>query len=168
VDERRARFERIWWDCASAVAAYVRRRAPADAVEDAVAETFLVAWRRLDRVPGEPLPWLYGVARRTLANQRRSQARRAALTTRLRLELPAVATDLGDERILDALGALTERDRELLTLVAWEGLTCAEAAIALGSSPVACRVRLHRARRRLAVALDHAAPRLGTTPKEAR
>ena len=68
MDERRARFERIWHDCASAVAAYALRRTSPEAVEDAVAETFLVAWRRLDEVPAEPLPWLYGVARRTLAN----------------------------------------------------------------------------------------------------
>jgi RNA polymerase sigma factor (sigma-70 family) len=168
VDERRARFERIWHECAPAVASYALRRTMPEAVEDAVAETFLVAWRRLDDVPAEPLPWLYGVARRTLANQRRGQARRAALTARLELELPTLPPQSGDGRVLEALGALGARDRELLMLVAWEGLSPAEAAVALGSSAVACRVRLHRARTRLAALLDRAAPRPDGTPREAR
>ena len=158
----------MWREYASAVAAYALRRTSPEAVEDAVAETFLVAWRRLDEVPPEPLPWLYGVARRTLANQRRARARRASLTTRLELELPALAPQSGDGRVVEALGALSPRDRELLMLVAWEGLTPAEAAVALGTSAVACRVRLHRARRRLAAILSRAAPRPDGTPREAR
>jgi RNA polymerase sigma-70 factor, ECF subfamily len=166
--DRRDRFERLWRECAPAVAAYARRRAAPHAAEDAVAETFLVAWRRLERVPAEPLPWLYGVARRSLANQRRGQARRQALGARLEheLELPAVE-EPRDLRLLDALATLRDRDRELLLLVAWEGLTPTEAAVALGSTPVACRVRLHRARRRLAAALDPAPQHVETTPKEA-
>ena len=168
MDDRRAQFERIWQDCAPAVASYALRRAPPEAVEDVVAETFLVAWRRLDDVPAEPLPWLYGVARRTLANQRRARARRASLTARLELELPALPPQSGDGRVVEALAALGDRDRELLMLVAWEGLTPAEAAVALGSSAVACRVRLHRARKRLAALLERAALRPDGTPREAR
>jgi RNA polymerase sigma-70 factor (ECF subfamily) len=171
VDESRARFERLWREFAPAVAAYVRRRAPADVAEDAVAETFFVAWRRLDRVPDDVLPWLYGVARRTLANQRRSEARRVALGKRLDLELPAVTDERADPSVVEALAALGERDRELLMLVAWEGLTPTEAAVALGTSAVACRVRLHRARGRLAAALaarESAPPLPEPHPKEAR
>jgi RNA polymerase sigma-70 factor, ECF subfamily len=171
VDEWRARFERLWRECAPAVAAYVRRRAPADVAEDVVAETFLVAWRRLDRVPEDALPWLYGVARRTLANQRRSEVRRVALAERLDLELPPVTGERPDSCVVEALAALGERDRELLMLVAWEGVTPTEAAVVLGTSAVACRVRLHRARGRLAAALaarESAQPLPQPHPKEAR
>src|SRR5207253_9040441 len=69
------RFEQIYEEHREAVRVFVRRRAPESVVEDAVSETFLVCWRKLDRVPDEPLPWLYAVARRTLANQRRRLAR---------------------------------------------------------------------------------------------
>jgi RNA polymerase sigma factor (sigma-70 family) len=171
VDDRRARFERLWQDYAPAVAAYARRRAEADAAEDAVADTFLIAWRRLERVPDNALPWLYGVARRTLANQRRTQTRRTALVERLDLELPPIATGSTDSRVLEALAMLGERDRELLLLIAWEGLRPAEAAAALGWSAVATRVQLHRARGRFAAALaalEPAHPRAEPNPKEAR
>lgn len=171
VEDRRARFERLWHQYAPAVAAYARRRASADVVDDAVAETFLVAWRRLDHVPHDALPWLFGVARRTLANQRRAEARRTALAERLDLQPPAVTNEHPDRRVLEALGTLGDLDRELLMLVAWEGLTPAEAAIALGSSAVACRVRLHRARARFAAALatlEAATPRPLPNPQEAR
>jgi RNA polymerase sigma-70 factor (ECF subfamily) len=153
VEDRRARFERLWQQYAPAVAAYARRRAPADVVDDAVADTFLVVWRRLDRVPNDPLPWLYGVARLTLANHRRAQARRTALAERLDPEVPADASEQPDARVLEALATLGDGDRELLMLIAWEGLTPAEAAVALDCTAVTCRVRLHRARARLAAAL---------------
>jgi RNA polymerase sigma-70 factor (ECF subfamily) len=170
VDDRHQRFECLWHDHAPAVAAYLRRRASVDVAEDAVAETFLVAWRRLDDVPNNALPWLYGVARRALANQRRAQTRRAALAQRLDLEMPPVKPESADSRALEALATLAERDRELLMLIAWEGLTPREAAIALGRSAAATRVRLHRARIRFATALDALEPariRAEPNPKEA-
>jgi RNA polymerase sigma-70 factor, ECF subfamily len=71
------RFHDIYQGHVDAVTAYVRRRSPADSVEDVVAETFLVCWRKLEGVPEEPLPWLYAVARKTLANQRRAMSRNA-------------------------------------------------------------------------------------------
>jgi RNA polymerase sigma-70 factor (ECF subfamily) len=151
---QRERFEEIYREHVGAVAAYALRRAPREAAEDVVAETFLVAWRRLDRMPEEPLPWLYGVARRTLANHRRSAARRASLAHRLEIEAPPGSIGPVDERLLDALRVLRRRDREVLMLLAWEGLTPAEAAQVLGCSPVAYRIRLHRARKRLALALE--------------
>jgi RNA polymerase sigma factor (sigma-70 family) len=154
VEDRRMRFEAIYRQHVGAVAAYTLRRAAPETAEEVVAETFLIAWRRLDGVPAQPLPWLYGVARRMLANQRRSAARRAALAHRLQLEARVAAPETVDERLLDALRRLHADDRELLMLVAWEGLTPMEAAQALDCSPVACRIRLHRARKRLARALD--------------
>lgn len=171
MDERRTRFERLWNCHAPAVIAYVRRRAPAGAVDDVVADTFLVAWRRVERVPENALPWLYGVARRTLANQRRTQNRRVALLERLALEPPPLTPETTDSRVLEALAMLSEREREILMLIAWEGLTPGEAPSALGPSAGVTRVRLHRARHRLAAALSALErPRapVDANPKEAR
>ena len=133
------------------VAAYVRRRAEPDLVDDVVAETFLVAWRRVGEVPNNARPWLLGVARKTLATQRRSQARRRSLVTRLEhgqtgIESAEQPYTLG---VADALMRLSEKDREAITLVAWEGLSPSEAALVVGQSAAAFRVRLHRAKRRL-------------------
>lgn len=139
------------------VAAYVRRRARSEEVEDVVEETFLVAWRGLERVPSEALPWLYGVARRVLANRRRGDRRAAALVQRLAREpdraasadsVPGLSTD-----IAAALRALSDREREAVLLVAWEDLTPSQGAIAAGCSTAAFRVRLHRGRTHLARAL---------------
>jgi len=146
---------------------YFRRRAPADH-EDLVTEVFLVAWRRREDVPREPLPWLYGVARKVLANHRRAGDRRAALTERAAAHAATAAPDLAEAvglraDLARALAALPDHDRELVLLVAWEGLTLAEAAAALGCRRGAAAVRLHRARRRLHTALhDESGPSLAS------
>jgi len=147
------RFQAIYEEHLADVTFYVRRRAAGDAVEDLVAETFLVCWRKLDEVPPEPLPWLYAVARRTLANHYRATAPRdVPLGT-------AVAEDAflpieGDDVLARAFARLSQTDREILRLVAWEQLPLKAAARSLGCSPVACRVRFHRAKRRLASHLE--------------
>lgn len=138
---------------------YALRRVtdPADAA-DVVADTFLVAWRRLDSIPADAeRAWLFGVARRVLANHRRGARRRHAMADRLRLELstaPTPSTPMPARPLLGrALDQLSEPDRELLRLVAWEELGHEEIAVALGISGGAVRVRLHRARQRLQAAL---------------
>lgn len=147
------RFEAIYAAHRDAVAAYVRRRAPASVVDDIVSETFLVCLRKIDRVPAEPLPWLYAVARKTLANHRRRLAREAGERA-----VPTVEpAPVGDGVLAAAFAQLSERDREVLRLVAWEGLSLREAAVVLGCSAVACRVRYHRAKSRLAELLGRAA-----------
>jgi RNA polymerase sigma-70 factor (ECF subfamily) len=147
------RFEQIYAEHHEAVRAYVRRRAPEVVVDDVVSDTFLVCLRRIDRVPAEPLPWLYAVARKTLANERRKRARVAHGH-----EVPAgEPAPVGDGALAAAFNALSERDREVLRLVAWEGLSLADAAGVLDCSAVACRVRYHRAKSRLASRLDSAA-----------
>lgn len=135
-----------------AVLAYARRRtAQLSDAEDLVAETFTVAWRRLDRLPEreeDRLPWLYGVARRVLANQRRGILRRLRLVDRLRAAIgPPSPTSAAD--LASALASLPERDQEVLRLVAWEGLSHADAGVVLGISPNAVAIRVHRARQRL-------------------
>jgi RNA polymerase sigma-70 factor, ECF subfamily len=158
-----ARMEALFRRHYGEVVAFVRRRAAPDLVDDVVAETFLVAWRRLDKVPADARPWLLGVARKTLATQRRSGARRRSLVTRLdAAQSRAASSDQPSEvGVTDALMQLSEKDREAITLVAWEGLSPSEAALVVGQSSVAFRVRLHRAKRRLRARLE---PR--TTPRE--
>jgi RNA polymerase sigma-70 factor (ECF subfamily) len=140
------RFEQIYAEHHEAVRAYVRRRAPEAVVDDVVSDTFLVCLRKIDRVPAEALPWLYAVARKTLANERRRRARVGH-----GVEVPVGEPSPVDDGLLAAaFNALSERDREVLRLVAWEGLPLGDAATVLGCSAVACRVRYHRAKSRLA------------------
>lgn len=137
---------------------YALRRVtnPADAA-DVVAETWVVAWRRRQALPpdDESRLWLFGVARRVLANQRRGRLRQAQLAERLREELvrheqpPQVA----DSPAIRALRSLSATDRDLLTMLAWEQLRPEEIASVLGCTAVAARVRIHRARSRLRTAL---------------
>jgi len=154
------RFEGLFRDHYPAVRAYALRRAPSEMAQDVVSETFMVAWRRLEDVPADALPWLYGVARRVLANQRRSAGRIAALEQRLLAEtVPDTTGDPGSragetELMRSALARLSENDREALMLVAWHGLSGARAARAAGCSRATFAVRLHRARTRLATSVS--------------
>jgi RNA polymerase sigma-70 factor, ECF subfamily len=149
-------FEGLFRDNYPFVRAYALRRAAPEAAQDVVADTFLVAWRRLEDVPEDALPWLYATARRVLANQRRSAARGLALDERLSGAVGSGGSvDLGDsvadaELVRLALGRLSGRSREALMLVAWDGLDGARAARAAGCSRAAFAVRLHRARAQLA------------------
>jgi RNA polymerase sigma-70 factor, ECF subfamily len=154
--DRRARFELIYGEHAVAVKSYALRRADASLADDVVAEVFLVCWRRLEEMPHEELPWLLAVARRVLSTQRRGEQRRSAL--RERLERGAVTAIQPPQPVEDgalgrALMCLRADDRELLLLIAWDGLTPAAAASVLGIKPATARVRLLRARRRLRRAL---------------
>src|SRR5437762_3217814 len=148
------RFEQIYAEQRGAVRAYVRRRVAEDAVDDIVSETFLVCWRKLDRIPDEPLPWLYAVARKTLANQRRRLAREQRVSAADPASAVAELEPVGDTVLAAAFAALSERDREVLRLIAWEGLSPSQAAVVLGCSALACRVRYHRAKTRLARRLE--------------
>lgn len=169
--ERRLRFERLYAEHHAQVLGYaVRRLDSPDAVADVFAETFLVAWRRLDHVPegdGARL-WLFAVARRVLANHRRGEQRRMLLADRLRDELAtALASEpapAADSTAATALRSLGDTDRELLALSGWEGLDPGEIATVIGCSRNAARIRLHRARRRLRSALAVAAAGTDPTP----
>jgi RNA polymerase sigma-70 factor (ECF subfamily) len=157
-----ALFDRLYRAQAPQLLAYVARRVPADGVADVVADTFAVAWRRLSRVPADdPLPWLLGVARRVIANQHRSRRRREALVQRLAGQPPfepdQASAGLLLTEVVAALRELPERDREALRLAAWEGLTARQAGQVLGCSATAYRLRLHRARRKLAARLNGSA-----------
>ena len=147
-----AQFERLFREHVAAVRAYCARRDP-ELADDVVAETFAVCWRRLGDVPRDELPWLLGVARRTLANARRARGRQSALLARVtavRTSGQTVAES--DPRVAAALATLSDRDREILILVAWDGLDRAGIARVIGCTGPEVRLRLHRARRRFAAA----------------
>jgi RNA polymerase sigma-70 factor (ECF subfamily) len=155
-----ARFASLYRDHEREILRYaLRRSSDPDDAADVVAETFLVAWRRLGDVPlgDEARLWLYATARRVLANQRRGAGRRTRLAERLREELrrQLPAQPVAERRgVLEALAGLREADRELLMLVGWEELTPSQAARVLGISAMTARTRLHRARRRLRLRLS--------------
>jgi RNA polymerase sigma-70 factor (ECF subfamily) len=138
-----------------ALLAYARRRGSLDP-EALAAEALAIAWRRLADVPSDdPLPWLYSTARNLLHAERRRVRRDAGELTADPVAPPAEPATL-DPQLDAALRSLSPSDREALLLVAWEDLTPAQAARALGIAPTAFRVRLLRARRRLRARLESA------------
>jgi RNA polymerase sigma-70 factor, ECF subfamily len=151
-------FAALWTAHHGSVLAYCRRRAPAEMAADAATATFAVLWRRMADAPADPLPWLYAVARRELANRRRAQSRFGVFLGRLSNDRIAtgaeIAADASSQAVdrssaRAALGRLRPEDRELLMLIAWEGLSPTDAAASLGISVSTFSVRLHRARQRL-------------------
>jgi RNA polymerase sigma-70 factor (ECF subfamily) len=151
--ERTRRLEGLFAEHGQAVRAYVLRRIDRSTADDIVSDVFVVAFRRLEEIPDDALPWLLGTARRVLANHRRSAGRREALTAELGvLHASRWHNEIvGEPELVSALARLSER--EVLLLVAWEDLDPASAAAALGCSKATFAVRLHRARRRLAIAM---------------
>ncbi|MEV0828131.1 RNA polymerase sigma factor [Nonomuraea rubra] len=158
------RFEELYESSYRLLLGYALRRCPdPDDAADVVAETFMVAWRRIEAVPqgDEARLWLFGVARKVLANHRRGELRHERRTAALRAQLaasPLVAELPGEEpsQLGQVFRALPEGDRELLALVAWERLSPGEIAKVLGTSANVVRVRLYRARRRFARRLAEA------------
>ena len=154
----RAIFAELYRSHLEAVVNYVARRADRSDAVDVAAETFTVAWRRLDEIPaGAERPWLYGVARRTLANHRRGDVRRTALHDRLVAEwvttpMKVAAVEAGAETVdplRRALEALSPDDQDILMLAGVEELKPSEIADVLEVSPEVVRNRLSRARTRL-------------------
>ncbi|SDL87225.1 RNA polymerase sigma factor [Nonomuraea jiangxiensis] len=160
-DDRKTRFEAVYTETYERILGYAVRRcdSPDDAA-DVVAETFAIAWQRVDTLPAgdEARLWLYGVARNVLANHHRGQARHRHRNATLDTDVadlygftPEGSVELG--AIAREFRALPEDDRELISLVAWEGLDHGQIAKVLGCSRNAVRIRLHRARKRFSKAL---------------
>ncbi len=163
-EERTACFEALYAATFKHILGYTLRRCdcPQDAA-DVVAETFAITWRRMDAVPlgDQARLWLYGVARNVLANHRRGMARRQRLSVALAAEVadlyePSAEDSAQLSTISQIFRDLPEVDRELLSLVAWEGLDRGEIATVLGCSRNAVRIRLHRARKRFGQELARA------------
>ncbi|MEU7876203.1 sigma-70 family RNA polymerase sigma factor [Dactylosporangium sp. NPDC049140] len=147
--------------------AYAARRLGPDLAEDVASETFLVAYDRragFDPARGDVRPWLYGIASNLIMRHSRAEARRYKAYARRaepdtgpdEAELVPGRVDAGSARagLAAALDRLSLADRDVLLLVAWAGLTQAEAAVALGIPQGTARSRLHRARQEMRKALD--------------
>jgi RNA polymerase sigma-70 factor (ECF subfamily) len=154
-----ARFREVHDRFYRDVYAYCRRRTSTDSVDDAVADTFVTAWRKSDEIPpgDQALPWLYGVAYRVLTHQWRSNFRRGRLTQKV-ASIGGISTSLPEElviagheqrQVLIALGALRHNDQEILRLTVWEELSHADIAISLGISVGAVRQRFYAAKKKL-------------------
>jgi len=162
-------FEALYTAHYQAIAGYVHRRVATHEADDVIAQIFVVAWRRFDQVPAPPGDrlWLFGVARNSVADQRRSERRRIHLQTRLSQDMAAAAAawtpESPGEPVRAALRALRPADREALQLVLWDELSHAEAAAVLGCSPNAFELRYRRARHavREAVVAMQSATRAG-------
>jgi RNA polymerase sigma-70 factor (ECF subfamily) len=155
--EDEQRFTAVFDDAYADMLRFVRRRHGEEGAEDVVADAFLTAWRRFDDLPADPgdaRAWLFGIARGTMANSRRGADRRAALGVRL-AEVGSTSSTAPDDfsalslDIARAWDVLSRQDQEVIALVVLDGLTSAGAARVLGTTAVAYRLRLSRARRRL-------------------
>lgn len=157
-----AEFEALFGRHYAELRRYAARRIEGgDGTEDVLAETFATAWRRRDQMPDRAVPWLLGITHRVIANHRRAAKRRLRLLRRLagtRVELGRDPADILAERseVGRAFAQLSDSQREVLRLVAWEGLSATDAATVLGCSPGAFRVRFHRARSELTKHLGQA------------
>jgi RNA polymerase sigma-70 factor (ECF subfamily) len=153
-ESRDARFAHVFERHVEDVRRYLHARSAAAVADEVVAEVFLVVWRRLDEMPVDSLPWLLGVARRCRLAAERSEHRQRAVATRMAAE-PAhpFSPPSADRALGAALATLSDADRELLLLVAWDGVDAGQAAGVLGVRRGSVYMRLHRARRRLAAAL---------------
>ena len=157
--DRRALLDAWFHAYADRVLAYLLHRTDAQTAQDVLQEVFVTAFRKAEAVPQPPIGWLFGTARRLLANAHRGIRRRDQLVARLLDD--ASGEDDRDvaelkRAFVETMATLSRADREVLTLTGWYDLTPAEAAEALDCTPTAYAVRLHRARKRLAAALDEA------------
>ena len=160
-----ARFVELYESYHRQLYVYCRRRVSADQVDDAVAETFLVGWKKIDEVPGsaEALPWLYGVAYRVLVSQWRGISRRRRFEDRLAsLGVPGpktpedfIVTRHESRQVLDAAARLKSTDQEILRLSLWEELSHADIGLVVDINPDAVRKRLSRALQNLTREFEH-------------
>jgi len=170
IDEHE-RLTAIYDEHAHRVYAYALRHTGPAAADDVLAETFAIAWRRRDQLPADSLGWLLVTARNVISSARRAEHRRLRLSELLAEQSPGHHSSAGDvvqhrQELLHALDQLSQREREALLLVAWDGLDNRQAALVAGCTPRAFRTRLARARARLAAALlppDHSDPEPFTT-----
>jgi RNA polymerase sigma factor (sigma-70 family) len=151
------------------VLGYCVRRTTFLEAEDAASEVFTIAWKRIDDLDWDTAaPWLFGIARGVLSNQRRSTSRRVRLTEKVgsmgegHIEAPDVIVIRReqDQQVMDVLEGLRETDSEILMLSTWEELSAPEIATALNISVSAAEQRLHRAKQRFTAALERTSPKI--------
>lgn len=175
-DRDRAWLEALFARHHQQILAYALRRVPAHEADDVLAEVFASAWQRRGRIPDPALPWLYRAASNHVLHARRGYGRRDRLSARLLAEPSRHEQDPADSvagrldeaaRVQKALAALTPLDAEILRLSAWEDLSTDQIAYCLGCTHAAAKVRLHRARRRFAAALEASGSTAYAVVKEA-
>lgn len=178
-DERQALFRELFMTHQRAVVAYVARRTDppgdTDTAQDVASAVFITAWRRLDDVGPDPLPWLFVTARNVLADTRRGARRQRSRESRHGVDRslnPPPVPDLADRvadgiAVREALANLNDQERELATLVAWDDLSLVQAAQVLGISPEAARTRWKRLRSKLSEALSDAEDATGEPARDA-
>jgi RNA polymerase sigma-70 factor (ECF subfamily) len=160
-------FVRLFWRHGPAVHSYLSRRAGRQQADDLLEEVWVRAFRSRDRYDDRSaaLAWLYGIARNVLLSHFRAQHSMAAPDTGPRHPDQPDPWDAVDDRLdarrtvsglTEAVAALSDEDREVLLLVAWEQLTSAEVAVVLDIPPGTARSRLHRARVQLRGCLETA------------
>ena len=171
VDSAQERFRRLYDTHYRPIVGYfIRRLDHNGSAQDLAEDVFLTAWARFDQVPAgdDELFWLYGVAKRVLANHRRKLTRRWKITART--GNPEERTDPVEDQVIrheeaqtvvNGLESLRIQDQELIRLAYWEELPHAAIAELVGCSKGAVDVRLHRAIRRLRKALEHSRHSLG-------
>jgi RNA polymerase sigma-70 factor (ECF subfamily) len=161
--QQKQRFSEVYAAFYGHVFAYAARRVGEEAADDITAETFMVAWRRFDVMPSDSLPWLYGVARNMLLRARANHARQEATKKAMTEEgVVAESAESSNARLWEAWASLSETDREVLALVAWEELRVTDAARVIGCSASVFSVRLYRARKRFERLLE---PSRGTSTR---
>jgi RNA polymerase sigma-70 factor (ECF subfamily) len=154
--DARAEAEAAFADHFGEIHRYFHRRVGRDNADDLAAETFLRAWRGwrgYDPARGAVRPWLYGIATKLLSCHYRDEQRRLRAYARASVEPPGAAAPQ-DHRVAAALADLSPRDRDLVLLHAWAGLTYEEIAQALGIPIGTVRSRLHRIRSRIRELLE--------------
>ena len=167
----REHFEAVARDAWEPLRRYLRRRTDPATADDVLSDTLLVAWRRRAELPDPALPWLFGIARNALANAHRAGRRQRRVAGKVAtLDPPVEVTEpAGDDIALHAaLAELSETDREVIRLWAWEQLAPAEIGIVLDITPNAASIRLHRAREKLRAELRKIQDRAGHEPDEGR
>ena len=168
-------FVRLFWRHGPAVHSYLSRRAGHQHADDLLEEVWVRAFRSRDRYDDRlpALAWLYGIARNVLLGHFRSQHSMAAADTGRRHPGEPDPWDAVDDRLdarrtvsslTEALAVLSDEDREVLLLLAWEQLTSAEVAVVLDIPQGTARSRLHRARVQLRGYLEASEPPLRPDP----
>lgn len=177
-DDQR-RFTEMYQRTHSVVFAYACRRAAYEVAREATDEAYLIAWRKFDAVPADPVPWLIVTVRNNLSDLYRRDRRQDVLVDRL-VEARTALGSTGDEGadvaalervvVLASVASLSDSDREVLLLTVWDGLTHRQASKVVGCSPATFAVRHHRARRRLETALAESSDAEGhsTAPRGER
>lgn len=171
--ESARRAERLTAENSGDLLSYFLRRVPdKEDAADLLAETLLVLWKRIRDLPSddaEARPWLFGVARRVLSHYHRAGVRRQGLADSLRAQVAAMGEPTAPSpearvEVQALLGQLTQDDREIILLHAWEGFTHEEIATIVGMKAATVRSRYARARSELALSIDQSHPeRLTTT-----